>query len=102
MERAVTRALCMGLLLMMVFGPGMDSRAEGATTTLIVKMAQGVSPADAEATILRHGGTLKSSIAPLRMYVIEVPVEATETIITNLQKDPNVERVELDQSRKVS
>ncbi|HET9218437.1 MAG TPA: Ig-like domain-containing protein [Terriglobia bacterium] len=102
MERAVTRVLCFGLLLMMVFGPGMDSRAEGATTTLIVKMIQGVSPADAEATIIRHGGTLKSSIAPLRMYVAEVPVEATETIITNLQKDPNVERVEIEQSRKVS
>src|SRR5262245_51799081 len=105
MRRVVVAALCTGLLLML-FGTAVpESSAQDAppsTVTLIVKMAQGVSPTDAENTIRRYGGTLKSSIAPLRMYVVDVPAELAESIKAQLQADPKVERVEEDKSRKLS
>jgi hypothetical protein len=71
-------------------------------TTLILKMANGVSQAEGQATVRRHGGTPKSSIAQLGMIVVEVPTVAVDSVRKHLQEDPAVSRVDENYTRKLS
>src|SRR5438094_3707158 len=48
--------------------------------TLIVKMAKGLTLAQAQAVVRGHGATLKASIPKLDLHVVEVPAQAADAI----------------------
>ena len=54
----------------------------------VVKKAKGVSDAESQAAIRKHGGNPKSSIAQLGMHVVEVPAGAAAAIMKQMQGDP--------------
>src|SRR5438034_4084124 len=71
-----------------------------ATTTLIVKMAKGLTLAQAQAVVRGHGATPKASVPKLDLQIVEVPVQAADAISRALKGDAQVLRVESDHTRK--
>ena len=95
------------IFTMIVFACATRADAQGRSqrpekTTVIVKMANGVSQADSQATIRKHGGSPRSSIAQLGMVVVEIPTVAAEAVTKRLKEDPSVARVEENHTRKLS
>src|SRR5213593_1795621 len=70
------------------------------TKTLIVKMAKGLSLAQARAVVNTHGGTPKGSVPKLDLQIIDVPAVAADAIAKRLQGDDAVVRVEENLTRK--
>jgi hypothetical protein len=66
---------------------------------ILVKVVGGLTPTDEGALVVRHGGTLVSTIDPLRILVVEVPAPDRDQVIQSLQADPEVERVEISFKR---
>src|SRR5438093_768791 len=71
-----------------------------ATTTLILKMAKGLTLAQAQSVAKGHGGTPKGSIPKLDLHIIEVPTQAADNIIKAMKGDAQILRVESDHVRK--
>jgi len=96
--------LCIGLFMYLAcWVPASSAAPKGkpGMTTLIVKMAKGMSRAQSEAVLSSHGGgSPKASIPKLALHIIEVPENAAEAIMKNLKDDPSVERVEADHTRR--
>ncbi len=57
------------------------------TTTLIVKMAKGLSEAQARSVASRPGGTPKAFIPQLNLQIVEVPAAAVDAITKSLKGD---------------
>ena len=91
------------LASLLVFGLTSIGMSEDtpATESLIVRTVQGLSAADQQDVIERHGGRITSSIPQLNMYVVEVPAADAEAIALAYADDPQVTSVELDTARKV-
>jgi hypothetical protein len=94
--KRVTAILFIGLGLL-VLG---QSGKKPPTTTLIVKMANGLAQSQRQAAIERHGGTLKASISKLDLHIIEVPTVAADAITKNLKKDSAFARIEANTIRR--
>jgi thermitase len=62
---------------------------------LVVTFRPG-TPASVEARVARGGGTVVNSIDALRVRVVEVPAVAADRVRAAWQRNPNVERVEVD------
>jgi hypothetical protein len=71
-----------------------------AYSTLVVKMVSGLSGAEQSAVVARDGGVETSSVSALRLHIITVPTESLPLVQQNYQSDPQVERIELDKTRK--
>src|SRR3990172_72543 len=78
-----------------------DEQPTTATVSLIVKVISGLTAEEQAAVITRCGGVEKSSIPALRLHVVGFPESDLITILSNYQSDPQVERVELNGTRKV-
>lgn len=78
-----------------------DPAAPPATSSLIVKVVSGLSQAQTAEVIARNGGVETSSVAALRLHVVEVPSSDLPATLLNYQSDPQVESVEENQTRKV-
>src|SRR5438445_10329750 len=66
--------------------------AQSATSSLLVKLAAGLSPEQQALVIARNGGIEISSIPALRLHVIQVaPAEFSQVLGTH-QADPQVVR----------
>src|SRR5206468_3914508 len=68
--------------------------------TLILKMAKGLTQAQAQAVVRGHGATPKASVAKLDLQIIEVPAQAADAIVQAMKGDAQIQRVEADQTRK--
>src|SRR4051812_21329110 len=81
-----------------------DSSATTGTpgmTSLIVKLAAGLT-SDQQATLIaRDGGTETKAIAPLRLHVIEVDDADADATLANYRGDDQVVSAELDKTRAV-
>src|SRR6266705_5227079 len=64
------------------------------TKTLIVKMAKGVTLAQAQEIVNRGGGKLKRSIPKLDFQIVEVPAYAVDAVTKSFKADAAVLRVE--------
>ncbi len=71
------------------------------TASLIVKMVGGLTADQQAAVVARDGGTEISSIPALRLHVVEFPAADLDAIFSNYQSDPQVQSVEINQTRKV-
>ena len=74
--------------------------ANGGTSSLIIKLVDGLSPAEQAAVIARNGGVEKSSVPALRMHVVDVPTAQLDAIRHSYESDPQVVRVEVNQTRQ--
>ena len=93
--------ILLGSFLAVGLGTVAVSQEAAPVTSLIVRMAQGLTVEQQQAAIERNGGLLKSSIPQLRMYVVEVPSADTEAVMQSYAQDPAVAKVELNTKRKV-
>src|SRR5690349_15290866 len=75
-----------------------DARAQTSPTvtisSLIVKVVSGLSANQQAQVVARNGGTVTSSIAPLRLLVISVPTADLSAVLASYQADPQVQSVE--------
>ncbi len=97
--RSITLIILVALLsLGAVFVPSAEASDE--TASLLVKMKNGLSPQEQAAVISRNGGTEKSSIPALRLHVVQIPANVLSTALSSYQFDSQVERAEINQTRK--
>ena len=68
--------------------------------TLIVKMAKGLTIAQAQAVVRGHGATPKAPIAKLDLQIIEVPANVADAVAKALKADAQIVRVEADHIRQ--
>ena len=68
--------------------------ANPLTSSLIVKLAVGLSVSDQAAVIARNGGVEKSTVPALRLHVIEVDANQLDQVLASYQADPQVVRAE--------
>jgi hypothetical protein len=74
--------------------------AQSATSSLLVKLAVGLSPDQQALVIARNGGVELSSIPALRLHVIEVATADLPRVLANYQADPQVVRAEENKTRQ--
>jgi hypothetical protein len=72
-----------------------------ATSSLMVKLVNGLTPEERNAVIARDGGTEVSSIPALRLHVVECQSGDLSAVLSNYRSDPQVESVEINNTRKV-
>ncbi|MEO5895690.1 MAG: S8 family serine peptidase, partial [Vicinamibacterales bacterium] len=72
------------------------------SVSLLVKTVPGLSDQAADALVTRHGAGRKGRIGKLRLNVVKVPAAAAEAMMRRLKADPDIERVEVDQRRKIA
>src|SRR2546428_79674 len=71
-------------------------------SSLIVKLASGLSADEPAAIIDRNGGIEVSAIPALRLHVVEVPTDQLDQILANYRADPQVVRAEVNNTRKAT
>jgi hypothetical protein len=76
-----------------------DPTGTPGTTSLIVKLASGLSISEQDAVIARDGGTETKSISPLRLHVIEVAADDAAATLQNYKDDEQVASAEFDKTR---
>ena len=74
--------------------------AQSSASSLIVKLASGLSSDEQAAVFARNGGVRTSSIAPLRLHVVEVPADQLVAVLSSYRGDPLVESVEENTTRR--
>src|SRR5438093_5684602 len=91
--------LCLGAVLPSGLAAPAPMQAP-AKVRLIVKMAKGLTLAQAQAVVRGHGATPKASVPQLDLHIIEVPATAADAIAARLKADAQILRVESDLVRK--
>jgi subtilisin family serine protease len=71
-----------------------------STSSLIVKLAPGLSASEQVAVITRNGGVQTASVPALRLHTIQVDVDQLDAIAANYRADSQVLRVELNNVRQ--
>jgi subtilisin family serine protease len=71
-----------------------------ATASIIVKLAVGLSVDEQGAVIAQNGGARTSTVAALRLHVVEVSADQLDQTIANYRGDPRVVRAELNKVRQ--
>src|SRR2546422_3238170 len=101
-----TRSIYLAIIIALVVGsfsyiPTAAQDTPPATSSLLVKLINGLSPAEQGAVIARNGGNEVNSIVALRLHVIEVPAADEATILQKYQADPQVQSAEVNKKRRV-
>jgi hypothetical protein len=91
----------LGIFMAVGISSAMDGDASPANTVLIVKMAKGLTQDQQVSALAAHGLTPKSSTPKLRLQTVEVPTVSVDAIIADLMGDPAIERVEIENTRKI-
>ena len=76
--------------------------APTGTSSLIVKLAAGLSADEQAAVIARNGGVEIASVPALRLHTIQADTEQLEAIAAKYRVDPQVLRVEMNNVRQIS
>ena len=97
---AVRRAVVTLLLIGQAATPAVIAQTAPSTSTLLVRLTGGLTADQQLDVITRNGGTVVSAIAPLRMYVVEVPSDLEAASITAYRADTGVESVDIDRARE--
>jgi hypothetical protein len=98
---ALKRFIMMWVFALMMMGAFATAHAATATVpTLVVKMADGLTADQQAAVVARNGGVETAAIPVLRMHVISIPSGDPALVLQNYQSDPQVERAELNKTRK--
>ena len=80
---------------------GMPPHATAAdTVSLIVKLADGLSPSEQAAVIARNGGFETSAVPSLRLHVVTIPIADQPLVQQNYQADAQVVSIEVNKTRK--
>src|SRR5437667_11878149 len=74
--------------------------AQSATSSLLVKLAAGLSPEQQAEVIARNGGLEISSIPALRLHVIQVAPADLPQVLPRYQADPQVVSAEENKTRQ--
>ncbi|PYN83538.1 MAG: hypothetical protein DMD96_02035, partial [Candidatus Rokuibacteriota bacterium] len=74
--------------------------AQSATSSLLVKLAAGLSPEQQAEVIARNGGLEISSIPALRLHVIQVAPADLPQVLPRYQADPQVVHAEENKTRQ--
>lgn len=74
--------------------------APPALSSLIVKLAPGLAATDQAAVIARNGGIETSTIAALRLHIIQVPAADLAATLASYQADPDVASAEENRVRQ--
>ena len=93
--------LAAGLFFPDAFAQRVVSGPAVGTSALIVKLVNGLTADQQTAVVARNGGVERSSIQALRLRVVECSAAELPGILATYRSDPQVERVELNQTRKV-
>src|SRR5438128_2080838 len=99
----VTNIVVIGLVLQLIGWTPLSYAAaplQGgppATVRLIVKVAKGLTLAQAQAVIRGHGATPKAAVSQLDIHIVEVPANAADAIAKAMKADAEIQRVESDQ-----
>src|SRR5439155_3735 len=75
------------------------AQSPSSTSSLLVKLVDGLSAQEQADVIARDGGIERSVIPVLRLHVIDVPASDLATVRANYQADPQVVSVEENQTR---
>ena len=97
---AVRRAVVTLLLIGQAATPAVIAQTAPSSSTLLVRLTGGLTADQQLDVITRNGGTVVSAIAPLRMYVVEVPSDLEAASITAYRADTGVESVDIDRARE--
>ena len=95
--RLATLSVISALLCLLVVP--LAASAQGTASSLIVKLVAGLSSEEQAAVFARNGGVKTSSIAPLRLHVVEVAADELAAVLSSYRADPQVERVEENTTR---
>src|SRR6266542_2097101 len=94
-------ALSLLAVLSVLFLPLAAAAQTSTTPALLVKLVSGLTAEQVAQVIARNGGTEISSIPALRLHVIAVDAASLESVRASYAADPQVARVELDQTRQI-
>src|SRR5437773_11556112 len=78
----------------------LSANAQSTTSSLLVKLAVGLSPAQQAEVIARNGGIEISAIPALRLHVIQVAPADLPQILARCQPDPQVVNAEENRTRQ--
>src|SRR2546427_6848283 len=92
----ILAVLCALLLWVIPFA----ASAQTATSSLLVKLATGLSPEQQAEVIARNGGLEISSIPALRLHVIQVAPADLPQVLARYQADPLVVNAEENKTRQ--
>ena len=87
------------VIALAVIAPLTVSAQEATLSSLLVKLAPGLSPDAQAAVIARNGGVETSAILALRLHVVAVLTADLPRVMANYQADPQVQHVELNAAR---
>jgi subtilisin family serine protease len=73
-----------------------------APSSLIIKLAVGLSADEQAAVIAQYGGTETSTVPALRLHVVEVSADQRDQALASYQADSRVVRAELNKVRQSS
>src|SRR5687768_7399163 len=82
-----------------LFSPALASAQSAPPSSIIVKLIAGLTDQAQVDVVASNGGTLRSSIPALRLYVIDVPAAELADTLARYQADPRVERAEENKVR---
>src|SRR5262249_35512078 len=99
-SRTLCRVLIIFLAALMPLALAAAPLQKPDKVTLIVKMAKGLTLAQAQAVLRGHGGTPQGSVPQLDLHVIEVPEKAAEAITKAMRGEAQIVRVEEDHTRR--
>jgi len=68
--------------------------------SLIVKLMSGLTAGEQAAVITRNGGIEVSSVAALRLHVVQVTAAEQDAVLAKYKADPQVVRAEVNKTRQ--
>src|SRR5437660_3296454 len=93
-----SRVLAGVCALLLAFSP-LEAGAQGTGASLLVKLADGLSPELQADVIARNGGIERSVVPALRLHVIDVLPSELAAVRAHYQADPRVVSVEENRTR---
>ena len=99
-KRAGGCAALLVLVLPLLLALSASAQTITTTSSLLVKFVPGLSLEQQANVIARNGGVEGSSIPALRLHVVAVATEQLATVLANYQGDPQVQSVEINQTRQ--
>src|SRR3954447_10334271 len=79
--------------------PTNSDQAPTTTRTLLVRLVSGLSDADIADAIAAGRGKQVSSVAALRLYIVDVPAASVDASVAEYSSDPRVQSVDRDRTR---
>src|SRR5438093_5068847 len=99
-ERVTSTLMFAVLCALLLAFTSLSANAQSTGSSLLVKLAPGLSPEQQAQVIARNGGIEISSIPALRLHVIQVAPADLPQILARYQADPQVVNAEENKTRQ--